>query len=236
MPNRILKEGITTSDTIDDMSWFEECFFYRLIVNCDDYGRFDARPAVLKARLFPLKDRLTLKDVESALKKLTDIGCVNLYEYDGKPYLYLTAWSLHQRVRDSKEKYPSPDSDGSRRVAASCGEMRRDFAVIQSNPNPNPNPNPKERTRFTPPTVEEVKAYCKERKNSVDAETFVDFYASKGWKVGNTPMKDWQSAVRTWEKRETFPQRGKPKSKALDYLQRDEKPDTSFVIDLYGGD
>jgi hypothetical protein len=52
MPNRIIKESICTSDTIDQMSCFEECFWHRLIVNCDDYGRFDARPAVLKSRLF----------------------------------------------------------------------------------------------------------------------------------------------------------------------------------------
>lgn len=55
------------------------------------------------------------------------------------------------------------------------------------------------------PTVEEVAAYCRERGNSVDAERFVDFYASKGWKVGNQPMKDWKACVRTWERREDKP-------------------------------
>lgn len=55
--------------------------------------------------------------------------------------------------------------------------------------------------RFTPPTIEEVKAYCQERKNGIDAEAFVDFYASKGWKVGSQPMKDWKACVRTWERR-----------------------------------
>ena len=56
---------------------------------------------------------------------------------------------------------------------------------------------------FKPPTVEEVRAYCRERGNDVDAERFVDFYASKGWRVGNQPMKDWKAAVRTWERRDT---------------------------------
>lgn len=54
--------------------------------------------------------------------------------------------------------------------------------------------------RFTPPTPEEVKAYCQERNNGVDADRFVDYYTSKGWKVGNQPMKDWKAAVRTWER------------------------------------
>ena len=60
----------------------------------------------------------------------------------------------------------------------------------------------KKRVRFSPPTVEEVRAYCRERGNSVDAQQFVDFYASKGWKVGNSPMKDWKACVRTWEQRD----------------------------------
>lgn len=51
-----------------------------------------------------------------------------------------------------------------------------------------------------PPTVDMVKAYCKERGNNVDAEMFYDFYESKGWMVGKNKMKDWQSAVRTWER------------------------------------
>lgn len=56
------------------------------------------------------------------------------------------------------------------------------------------------RKRFTPPTVEEVAAYCHERQNRVDAQRFVDFYEAKGWMVGRSKMKDWKAAVRTWEK------------------------------------
>ena len=55
--------------------------------------------------------------------------------------------------------------------------------------------------RFSPPTVEEVKAYCLEHGYNVDAERFVDFYSSKGWLVGKTKMKDWKAAVRSWHSR-----------------------------------
>lgn len=54
--------------------------------------------------------------------------------------------------------------------------------------------------RFTPPSVEEVAAYCQERGNGVDASRFVDFYSSKGWMVGKSRMKDWKAAVRNWER------------------------------------
>ena len=55
--------------------------------------------------------------------------------------------------------------------------------------------------KFVKPNLEEVKEYCESRKNNIDAESFIAFYESKGWKVGNQPMKDWKSAVITWEKR-----------------------------------
>lgn len=54
--------------------------------------------------------------------------------------------------------------------------------------------------RFVPPTLAEVLAYCRERKNKVDADKFVNFYASKGWMVGKNKMKDWRASVHTWEK------------------------------------
>lgn len=60
----------------------------------------------------------------------------------------------------------------------------------------------KPRKRFTPPSVDEVAAYCRERGNAVDAQRFVDFYASKGWKVGSAGMKDWCAAVRNWERQD----------------------------------
>lgn len=55
-------------------------------------------------------------------------------------------------------------------------------------------------TRFIPPSVEEVAAYCLERNNNIDAQQFIDFYTSKGWLIGKTQMKDWKAAVRTWER------------------------------------
>ena len=56
---------------------------------------------------------------------------------------------------------------------------------------------------FKPPTVDDVRAYCTERGNCVDPQSFVDFYASKGWMIGKNKMKDWKAAVRTWERSET---------------------------------
>ena len=58
----------------------------------------------------------------------------------------------------------------------------------------------KGKTQFSPPTLEEVRAYCLERGNNVDPQRFVDYYTANGWKVGRNSMKDWKAAVRNWER------------------------------------
>lgn len=78
-----------------------------------------------------------------------------------------------------------------------------------------PAPLPTKTKRFVKPTLEDVQAYCQERQNNVDPESFIDFYESKGWKVGNQPMKDWKAAVRTWERRDNNRQRYKTRDERL---------------------
>ena len=133
MPNRILKESICTSDSIDSLGWFDEVLFYRLIVNCDDYGRFDGRPAIIKNRLFPLKENLTAKTVARAIEKLASAGLVTLYVFEGKPYLYLPTWNHHQSVRAKFSKYPAPE-DGCERMkssASNCNQMNANVPVFE---------------------------------------------------------------------------------------------------------
>jgi len=127
--NRIIRESIRTSDSIDQLSWFEECMFYRLIVTCDDYGCMDARPKILASALFPLKD-IRVKTIEDALRKFSTLELVTLYEVGGKPFLRLKTWDRHQRVRDSKHKYPTPDGETANggeppQSAATCGNSRQ---------------------------------------------------------------------------------------------------------------
>ena len=72
---------------------------------------------------------------------------------------------------------------------------------------------------FKKPTIEEIKEYCDERNNNVDAERFYNFYESKGWMVGKNKMKNWKAAVRTWEdKKNNLPNwfKNEPKRKEID--------------------
>jgi hypothetical protein len=138
MPSRIIKESICYSDDLDRLTSFAETVFYRLLVRVDDYGRIDARPNFLKSMLFATKNGVSEKNVSEAVAQMASLGLVRLYEVDGKPFLCLPKWHLHQRIRDSKAKYPEPpqkteDFEDSPQVAAGRGEL-----PPESKPNPNP--------------------------------------------------------------------------------------------------
>ncbi len=60
----------------------------------------------------------------------------------------------------------------------------------------------KNRRCFTPPTVSQVRAYCREAGYELNAQRFVDYYTANGWQMGKTPMQDWQAAVRIWKARD----------------------------------
>ena len=80
----------------------------------------------------------------------------------------------------------------------------------------------KKNKRFTPPTREEVREYCKERGNRVDSEKWYDFYLSKNWYVGRNKMADWKAAVRTWERDRPRPSGGSGPGNEFDELARQE--------------
>ena len=111
MPNRILKESICTSESIDSLTEFQEVFFYRLLVNCDDFGRFDARPKILSSRLFPLRP-IAIEMIQQAIDALVREDMIQLYRVGGKDYLQVNAWLKHQQKRANKSKYPSPSEGG----------------------------------------------------------------------------------------------------------------------------
>ena len=146
MPNRIIKDSISKSETISGLTDFQFRLWVHLITYVDDYGRGDARPAIIKGACFPFRDRMTNKDIEKGLADLAGAGCVVLYKVDGKPFLCFPNWEQHQRVRQKVSKCPSPDEcDDEQHDAASCGELPQNAARIQ---------NPESRIRIQNPESE----------------------------------------------------------------------------------
>jgi len=80
------------------------------------------------------------------------------------------------------------------------------------------------RKRFTPPTLEELRSYIREKGYTFDAETFIAYYDSNGWRIGRNPMKDWKAACRTWqqkekERRKPAVQKVEPRNYDMDELE-----------------
>lgn len=106
-------------------------------------------------------------------------GNPNFTKGNPNPYYQIDKFSGKNNPTDTPKDNPE--------VIANGGDMKK--------------ANGKEtQPRFSKPTIEEVKAYCLERKNNVDPDQWYSYYESNGWKVGKNTMKDWKAAIRTWEK------------------------------------
>lgn len=115
MPNRILREGITTSEALAAVSVQAENLFYRLMVVADDYGSFDGRPVIIRSRCLPLRDT-SVVEVEGLLRELSEQSLIEFYQAEGKTFLGIRKFD--QRAQ-SKPKYPAPPW-----ITVSHGEKR----------------------------------------------------------------------------------------------------------------
>ena len=223
MPNRIIKESICTSEEIDGLTAFQETFFYRLIVNCDDFGRLDAREKILKSKLFPLKD-VREDNIKAALLALSSAELVILYEVDGKPFLQMKTWEKHQQMRAKKSKYPSPDEACNHLISNDIKCARNPIqseSVSESNPNPmreNTHARAKEDDGFEP----FWNAYP--RRSGDIKEAYLAY--RRALQSGATPQQildavKWQAEE--WE-REGQPQYIPSPAKWLDNKRWSEKP------------
>ena len=248
MPNRIIKESICTSDNLDKLSAFQETMFYRLIVNCDDYGRMDARAKILASKLFPLKDIRTAQ-IEEGLRALTSAELVILYEVDGKPFLQMKTWDSHQQVRARRSRYPSPE-EGKITNDITCNQMKSSDSKcprnpIQSESNPNPNPNPSRgsaREEKTPPGFdrfwesyprktakqEAIKAFEKLKPDAMLIETMVKAVErqkqSAQWQEDGgryIPHPATWLNQRRWE--DVLPAKGQEKLKVVNAAKYDQR-------------
>lgn len=246
----MIRETLLESEKISRLSDFDFRLWVTLILLSDDYGVADARPEMIKGRGYPLRPRISVRDIQDGLERLAAGRCVTRYTSGGRPYVQFPNWGAHQRLRDSRHKYPTmEEADDLRQVAASCGESRRVAAGRgRSRPEPEPEVEPevepeergRARTResgFQPPTVEEAERYAREMGyGGFNAERFVAYYASKGWLVGKSRMTDWRAAVRGWVARDGERQEQAARANpAMDYQQREYREEDfgdDFFVDL----
>ena len=146
----------------------------------------------------PSKINRALKNLEENKLILSD--CFNENKYDHTKW-YTVTKKAESIFQNEKPIYHNEESilQNEKSIDTNCKISITDINT-DINTDILGNPQKTKRTVFQKPTVEEIKAYCQERKNNVDPQRFFDFYESKGWFVGKSKMKDWKASVRTWEK------------------------------------
>ena len=166
------------------------------------YWTYNSRKAFTE--LFPYA---TTRQVDTALKKLIDDGVIITGNYNTSAYDRTLWYAITEKGNSILQKCKMENTKNAN------GKDENVTPIPNINTNINTNMEQSPPKRFTAPALEEVKAYCVERKNNVDAERFIDYYTANGWKVGKNPMKDWKAAVRSWERNDF----GKPKAAGTEH-------------------
>lgn len=122
------------------------------------------------------------------------------------------AWAKYEQRINAKQKSKSSDIARSHSISNETEEeteVEVDTKRVYKADKP-------PRSRFTPPTLAEVQSYVAERHSPVDPQEFLDYYTSKGWMVGKTPMKDWKAACRNAEKWDRWSKAAEERPKRYD--------------------
>ncbi len=230
MPNRYIREGILSSEKVCSLSWIEEVFYRRLMSIVDDYGRYEANPAVLRARLYPLQvDKVCTADIEKWMLATAEAGLCRLYSAENKEYLQLENFG---QITRSKSKCPAPDDNNCKQVLA---EVSKCLTISRTNSRSRSKASEEALTqnRFVeyPENWEQVQKAAEDigyAMTRAEAENFLAKWQSKGWKDGKTPILDWRKLLITWKNnagkfRDDKPDESKFASHAEQYPARCQK-------------
>lgn len=202
---RMFAKTIIDSDAFLDMPLSAQALYFHLSMRADDDG-FVNNPKKIQRMIGASDDDCKLLVMKRFILTF-ESGVIVIKHWRIHNYIQKDRYkeTLYQEEKnalalDEKNAYTEAEkvpciqngykTDTQDRLVKDSLELGQDSVI----------PPPKSSKRFIPPTLEEVKAYCRERKNNVDADRFIDYYTSNGWQVGKNKMKDWKAAVRTWER------------------------------------
>lgn len=206
MPKRSLKEEITTSERLAAVSFNAECLFYRLLVCADDFGRFDARPIIVRSRAMPLRD-VCLTDVGQWLQELHGHDLIQIYTVHDKPYLKIQRWT--ERLRANASKFPNESGAYEKNVSQpsdDCptddGRLTAEERGARSEVRGARSGKATRGTRLSPdwqPSADELAWAKSERPDlivSAEVENFRDYWLAKSGK--DATKLDWTRTWKSW--------------------------------------
>lgn len=183
---RMFTMKIVDSDAFLDMPLSTQCLYFHLNMRADDDG-FVGNPKRIQR---------TIGATDDDLKLLIAKRFVLVFE---NGVIVIKHWRMHNTLQSDRYT-PTAYVDEKNML----GMKQNKAYTLKGGEDPPALPEGESEKpvskKFVPPTEAEVREYCEQRKNGVDAEAFVNFYESKGWMIGKNKMKDWKAAVRTWER------------------------------------
>lgn len=194
---RMFAKTIIDSDAFIDMPVTARLLYYDLSMRADDDG-FVNSPKKIMRMIGASQDDLSILIMRKFIIPF-DSGIV-----------VIKHWRIHNYIQKDRYKPTKYEEEMNQLVIKDNGAYTLDTDCIQDvykldtqvrlELGKDRDSLDNKRKRFTPPTLTDVKQYCEERNNHVDAEKFIDYYESNGWMVGRNKMKDWKAAVRSWER------------------------------------
>lgn len=176
---------------------------------------------------------LTENEIRTALKHLQSTGEITSQSTNRFTVFSIKNYDLYQtnhkqdykQITNKSQTINEPLTNSILKEDKNGKNVEKDITYVIS--------KKKNASAFTPPTTDEVRAYCIERSNRVDAESFVSFYESKGWMIGKNKMKDWKAAVRTWERKDK--ELSAPKKNSFTNYSGQSNYDFSMIEEQLGG-
>ena len=207
---RMFAKTIVLSDAFLDMPMSARCLYFTLGMLADDDG-FVNQPRSIMRQCGASEDDMKML-IAKKFVLIFDSGVIVIKHWRINNYLRNDRYK--ETVYEDEKQNLTVDKNGSYHLGipnSGIPSIGKDSIGKDS--------IDKYTGRFTPPTLDDVREYCRARNNGIDAQAFIDFYTARGWCLTKgVHMKDWRAAVRTWE------QRNKPQDKLsnLERLYREE--------------
>ena len=199
---RMFSLDVVDTDAFLDLPSSSQALYFHLGMRADDDG-FVANPKRITSTVSASPDDLRLLITKGFVIPFDSGVCVirdwrknNYIQSDRRTDTAFVAEKALLQVGEDRA-YQLLDTTCIHPVS----ELDTQFRTGKSSSEKEKTDKPPTRTRFIPPSLEEVSAYCRERANGIDAQRFLDFYSANGWVQGRgKPIRDWKAAVRTWER------------------------------------
>ena len=223
---------------ITDWEWYQNTntvrlFLHLLLMANYTDGRFEGKEikrGQLVTSLPSLSDQtgLTIQQARTALEHLQSTGEITSKQQARYRVITIVKYDQYQADNRLDNSQTTGYQQADNRLSTGYQQQYKNNknnknAIREECKETSPTESQRNATRFSPPTPDDVRTFCQENGLTIDADRFCDYYASRGWKVGSSPMKDWKAAVRYWTRRDASPAPAKPQRviPANDFEQRD---------------